>query len=264
MDNLDTLSDDELRRRLMQFGFPNLPVTSTTRSILVKKLRNYMETEKSKLRRETSYATRYSSDEEASDREQPGGRRGRATIATVSQTNNFSGMPPPKRISTVTSRPAKQPTLSPRRTVYVSPPIHRHQDTDEDSDTTSFSSPILPSNRVPVLSKTYAEYSYGGRNSSYRTPVDAAGPSGATNGHAAEDSPYLSEFTKRLLNLRGTTVSESRKLKILDGLQTHFRCAFVDRTFRHTNSTVIYIVYTFFLIRRCIEHLKVDDAIRHS
>lgn len=211
MDNLDTLSDDELRRRLMQFGFPNLPVTSTTRSILVKKLRNYMDTEKSKLRRETSYATRYSSDEEASDREkQPGGRRGRATIATVSQATNFSGMPPPKRMSTVTSRPAK-PTASPRRNVYVSPPIHRHQDTDEDSDTASFSSPVLPSNRVPVHGKTYVDYSYGGRNSSYGTPVDMASSSAATNGHAAEDSPYLSDFTKRLLNLRGTTVSESRK-----------------------------------------------------
>lgn len=218
MENLDTLSDDELRRRLMQFGFPNLPVTSTTRKILVKKLRNYMETEKSKLRRETTFATRYSSDEEASDREKPGGRRGRATIATVSQTNNFSGMPPPKRISTVSSRPAK-PTLSPRRTAYVPPPIHRHQDTDEDSDTI-YSSPVLPSNRVPVLSKTYADHSYGGRNSSYGTPVELANSSAATNGHTAEDSPYLSEFTKRLLNLRGTTVSESRKLKLYNDLST--------------------------------------------
>lgn len=215
MDNLDTLSDDELRRRLMQFGFPNLPVTSTTRKILVKKLRNYMDSEKSKLRRETSNATRYSSDEEASDREMPVGRRGRATIATVPQANNFSGMPPPKRISTVIQRSAK-PTVSPRRSVYVSPPIHQHHDTDEDSDTaSSYSSPVLSSNRVPVNSKTYAEYSYGGRTSNYGTPpVDIASSVAATNGHADEDSPYLSEFTKRLLDLRGTTVSESRKFKL--------------------------------------------------
>lgn len=66
MEDLNALSNDELRYRLMQFGFPNLPVTSTTRKVLIKKLRNHLENEKSKLKRNTSYATRYSSDEDLS------------------------------------------------------------------------------------------------------------------------------------------------------------------------------------------------------
>lgn len=60
MDNLELLSDDDLKRRLLQYGFPNLPITSTTRKVLIKKLRNFMNTETAKLRRDAKYATRYS------------------------------------------------------------------------------------------------------------------------------------------------------------------------------------------------------------
>lgn len=67
MEDLNQLSNEDLKYRLTQFGFPNLPVTSTTRKVLIKKLRNHLENEKSKLKRDTSYATRYSSDEEHSD-----------------------------------------------------------------------------------------------------------------------------------------------------------------------------------------------------
>ncbi|EAA04379.4 AGAP007422-PB [Anopheles gambiae str. PEST] len=66
MDNLDQLADDELRLRLVQYGFPNLPVTTTTRKILIKKLRHHIDSEKQKLRRESSKAARYSSGEDIS------------------------------------------------------------------------------------------------------------------------------------------------------------------------------------------------------
>uniref|UniRef100_A0A182J2R1 LEM domain-containing protein 2 n=1 Tax=Anopheles atroparvus TaxID=41427 RepID=A0A182J2R1_ANOAO len=65
MENLDLLSDDELRLRLVQCGLPVLPVTSTTRKILVKKLRHFIESEKQKLRRDSSKAARFSSGEES-------------------------------------------------------------------------------------------------------------------------------------------------------------------------------------------------------
>lgn len=65
MDNLESLSNDEIRTRLLQFGFPNLPVTSTTRKVLIKKLRNHVDGENSKNRRETIHVTKYSSDDDS-------------------------------------------------------------------------------------------------------------------------------------------------------------------------------------------------------
>lgn len=222
MDNLEQLSDDELRRRLLQFGFPNLPVTSTTRKILIKKLRNYMETERSKLRRETAHATRYSSDEDLSDnttgkRRSVSARAGRsaasrATIAGV--TNNApTAIPEPSTRSTFTrpaaaaavvnkyqpqsrmnlelSRPTvvSTPTIAPvsrSPTVYVSPMVQGSSgDDDTDEDTPDFG----PSTSSPTHSSTMNN-------------GQAAGGAG--------ESPYVSEFTQRLLNLRGLT-KESRE-----------------------------------------------------
>lgn len=66
MEDLSELSNEELQYRLTQFGFPTLPVTSSTRQLLVKRLQRCIEGEKQKLRRNTEYATRYSSDEDLS------------------------------------------------------------------------------------------------------------------------------------------------------------------------------------------------------
>lgn len=65
MDNLESLSNDELRTRLLQFGFPNLPVTSTTRKVLIKKLRNHVDGENAKSRRDTIHVAKYSSDDDS-------------------------------------------------------------------------------------------------------------------------------------------------------------------------------------------------------
>lgn len=64
MADLDALSNDELRLRLLEAGYSNMPVTSTTRKVLIKKLRNHLEGEKAKTRRETIHVTKYSSGEE--------------------------------------------------------------------------------------------------------------------------------------------------------------------------------------------------------
>lgn len=149
MDNLDLLTDDELRHRLIQYGFQNLPITSNTRKLLIKKLRNHMENEKGKLRRETSFATRYSSGEESDGdkRSAKSGRRSTAAGAVTSSSGTRSTMPPPAArpasrrntttISTTSSSPLRNnnnssssashnKSISPgsnRSSVYISPVI---------------------------------------------------------------------------------------------------------------------------------------------
>lgn len=102
MEDLTELSNEELQYRLAQFGAPNIPVTSTTRKILIKRLRNLIESEKSKLRRDTEYATRYSSDEDISStvndtKAKASKGRSRSTIAANNRLANRSNLnlPPP-------------------------------------------------------------------------------------------------------------------------------------------------------------------------
>lgn len=163
---------------MVQFGVPNIPVTSTTRKILIKRLRNLIDSEKSKLRRDTDYATRYSSDEDlsssANDKKAKGAKgRSRSTISTsasrLANRSNVSMPPPPPTIQKpstslwseksqvnknkifvcrfkIINCPIaylKSTKKSPTSSIYISPLIHH--ETDEDSDqndglTTSFSS----------------------------------------------------------------------------------------------------------------------------
>ncbi|XP_058460474.1 inner nuclear membrane protein Man1 [Malaya genurostris] len=252
MDNLELLSDDELRLRLMQYGFQNLPVTNTTRKLLIKKLRNHMENEKGKLRRETSYATRYSSGEE-SDGEKRSGRR-----ATTSGTSSARTAMPPPAPRSVTKRHSNSPisnssllfnnnnnnnnnhnkSISPgsaRSAVYISPVIIN------DSEEEDYSGGLRPTSRVfgnsssspsalfrrTAPSSTYStptrlpasistaaatqlpSYRIAGNNISVAPSSNALtrlNDSSNSNGSASE-SPYVSEYTKRLLQLRGETVS---------------------------------------------------------
>lgn len=159
MEDLNLLSNEELKYRLTQFGFANLPVTATTRKVLIKKLKNHMDTEKSKLRRETSYATRYSSDEDLSQSDNNKATAtkkraglGRATIASISQPQsgrNSRGGLSRTGISSTTTSPITMPPPSPKRaqppanwspqskatSVYVSPLIQSNtSDSNEESD----------------------------------------------------------------------------------------------------------------------------------
>lgn len=113
MEDLNELSNEELQYRLAQFGAPNIPVTSTTRKILTKKLRNLIENEKSKLRRDTEYATRYSSDEDvsamandtkASAKAAKG--RSRSTISVNTRLGNRSNLNMPPPLSTTVQKPS--------------------------------------------------------------------------------------------------------------------------------------------------------------
>lgn len=74
-DQLDDLTNDQLRLRLLEYGMANMPVTSTTRKVLIKKLRNVLEggasgdktpTAKS-TRRETIAVARFSSGDDSDE-----------------------------------------------------------------------------------------------------------------------------------------------------------------------------------------------------
>uniref|UniRef100_A0A182NXP2 LEM domain-containing protein n=1 Tax=Anopheles dirus TaxID=7168 RepID=A0A182NXP2_9DIPT len=69
-DNFDDMSNDQLRLKLLECGFSNMPVTSTTRKVLIKKLRNHISSGNGATgkagRRETIHnLTKYSSDEDS-------------------------------------------------------------------------------------------------------------------------------------------------------------------------------------------------------
>uniref|UniRef100_U5EXI0 Putative otefin n=1 Tax=Corethrella appendiculata TaxID=1370023 RepID=U5EXI0_9DIPT len=65
MTEFENLTNEQLRLKLLEYGFSNMPVTQTTRKVLLKKLNNFVDGEKSKLRRETIHITKYSSDDES-------------------------------------------------------------------------------------------------------------------------------------------------------------------------------------------------------
>lgn len=170
MDDLNELSNEELQYRLAQFGSPTLPVTSTTRKVLLKRLRNLIENEKLKLRRDTDYATRYSSDEDVDGLKASKSikSRGRSTLTTKSINSNASAlrkrsnlnMPPPSNSSSTTATSSLSLSQKPASLwndnnvslkksstgqIYISPLIQH--DTDEDSDQTDGLNSSFSSNR---------------------------------------------------------------------------------------------------------------------
>lgn len=58
-DELSNLTNDQLRLRLLQNGLGNMPVTDTTRQVLLKKLRRFIDGQKSDSRRETIHVIKH-------------------------------------------------------------------------------------------------------------------------------------------------------------------------------------------------------------
>lgn len=192
MDEIDSLTDAQLRQRCVQYGFPNVPVTSTTRKILIKKIRNYLKEEKSKRRRQTSYVTTYSSDEDAEPKTPNARRRARATEITgfrpVRNNHVQVESPPP---------PARPGNISPK--VYVPDPIRTNDLFVHDPVSSYFARPSLS----PVyVSHQPSNHTVDG-NISNNSDEDEY------NTSAAGDNSYSSEFSRRLLSLRAQTLRNS-------------------------------------------------------
>lgn len=225
MDNLEFLSDSELRLRLIQFGFPNLPVTATTRKLLIKKLRMHTENQKSQLRRETSYATRYSSGEE-SDNNDIKKRKNRATVSGIPQATRMA--PPstnvrPKRSVYAGTPPRQERVITPvRTTIYTNISASESDEETDNNSTRQSSARISPystiSSRLSNQNSPAADYidsiirkrypSTSSPASSY-TPPSSTPPlrdTTNTNGHRSFESDRKGNFhfifyTVKLLKL---------------------------------------------------------------
>lgn len=245
MEDLNELSNDELQYRLAQFGAPTLPVTATTRKVLIKRLRNLIDTEKNKLRRDTDNATRYSSDEDVDAKHTPKSRA-RSTIspksvgksnATASLSSTYRGrsqMPPPSLAAAASISRALPHKKTNNSSVYISPLIQH--DTDEESDQAdSMNASLSPNRYRNTLSLSVS--STGSANSRFYNGHDAASNSlglgrysldsaesgslnnsflhgsaeSSTNGDQDNDdlSSSSANFTKRLLSLRSRSLAGS-------------------------------------------------------
>jgi len=118
MEQLELLTDEQLRLRLLQYGFANMPVTDTTRKVLIKKLKLAIDGQNTKNRRETVAVSKFSSDddepEKASKREKTPNRR--ATTAAAMQKVTTTN----KTVINGNSKP-EAPNKTTRRSVRVTP-----------------------------------------------------------------------------------------------------------------------------------------------
>lgn len=143
MDELEHLTDNELRARLVQYGnissiktfrisqnnllnhqilgFPNMPITTTTRKTLLKKLRLYLQNAGLSLQKSKDRVTKYSSDEDSSTRSAGNERSKNQRLKKTSiQTTQIS---PIKN----NSKPYST------KNIYVSP-VYINSDSDEEEE----------------------------------------------------------------------------------------------------------------------------------
>lgn len=193
MDNLESMSDDELRLRLRMNGFPNLPITLTTRKTLIKKLRNHLANNANSLRKTTSIVTQFSSGEEsdATDTNNKNtaivkAKRTRMTISGIQ--GGKEEMPPPFSVS---SSPVlsifNRSSIGKKSSVYVSPVIIDSEDDEIDWSISKSRSTDIP--RGNVNQHATESYNSNGTNSKFLSENEDY--SNATN-----------DYTTRLLQFR--------------------------------------------------------------
>ncbi|XP_014489190.1 PREDICTED: inner nuclear membrane protein Man1 [Dinoponera quadriceps] len=120
--SVDTLTDSELRTKLMEYGYPVGPVTQTTRKILAKKLKNLIET-RGGVGSRHSLAARYSSDDTDDDTNTSAVKKKKSASNLRRQTLS-NPMPPPSSITSDTVNTVKnlvKENLSPPHSEFKDP-----------------------------------------------------------------------------------------------------------------------------------------------
>ncbi|XP_053603506.1 inner nuclear membrane protein Man1 [Plodia interpunctella] len=138
-DQVDSMSDAELRTKLAEHGFPIMPITASTRKLLVKKLKLVLDNKSkprnsvdSKVENRRSLA-RYSSGEESdldttNNAKEKRGRRattGGAMLPPVSNTASKSRRTPTKKIS-----PAKRDSDKGSESEEEKAPVRTHEEVE--------------------------------------------------------------------------------------------------------------------------------------
>ena len=218
MENLDLLTDDQLRIRLNQYGFGNLPVTDTTRKVLLKKLKLAVEGQKTKNRRETVAVTKFSSDEEPEDakrgakREKTPNRR--ATVAVSEKTkkssngaaNGLEDITTTTTTTSTTSKPASR--RASRATPAKEKPVVSStillDDTDEDIPLASI---VTRRSYTPTLAKSDVV-----RTSYKTTNVEVVQESQEEDSYE-EEVPQIRKPTPVMPNLRKTFTTSTHKVQ---------------------------------------------------
>jgi membrane protein Man1 len=218
MSELENLSNDELRIELLKYGFANMPVTSTTRKVLLKKLKIAKETQKSKTRRETVAVMKASDDEEPielarSKKERTPNRR--ATVGVVEKTKKVPATTttqngndsPPKSQSRRSSRatPAKDKPI-------VSSSALSLQEQSDDDIIEIIEPPTISTRRSKSKTPTLAKSETVRTSTQYIRTVPIVREEDPST--EEDDRSYEVEFQEPqpvLQNRRTTTLSYSNK-----------------------------------------------------
>lgn len=257
MDNLELLSDSELRTRLVQYGFPNLPITITTRKTLIKKLRLHMDNEKTKLRRETTNATRYSSGEESDNNDaskrrknvratvsnipissnpQPiGGQHynsigGGGTTTTAAASNNKYynySMPPPQSTSTISTLKNRK-TIFPPTTSSISP-IGGHS-----SSTTPYQRRFTTTTTPP--SSSAQQLCTNETDEEFDIPSASSSPSASFNNYSSTLRSRYNNSSSLISGRNGISINNTSTP--VDEQQSSSICDFTKRLLRLRGETV--------------------------
>jgi len=246
MVDVEKMTDDEIRTKLIEYGFPTMPITGTTRKIMVKKLKLLMENAKpsnSNANNRRSLAT-FSSEEESDDNNEAKSatikekKNRRITMATVP-------MQPPKQVISkknddVVTKVTKQHVETKRTIVYENEP-----ETNSESETEIIEKEVTRSSKFntnnaknresPSPAKEYlSRYSppkvnrSPARTSFYTSPTISSAEDrlqqirsrlslGSPQAYSSPiespnvdidegETPYLSNFTKRLAEISSSRI----------------------------------------------------------